>query len=303
MRKSVKQTVVAPVLCDLTENLGERFFHQLSIGAKRDVLMLSTQEEMSVSVGRSQGPKNFRVHHWHAGALHQFDLPPTPQVYFHVQALDKNYLCVASRCAPEERNAHLYTDSGQHFGSWHVGDGVEDVQISPDGQVWVSYFDEGVFGDTEYSPQGLTCFDGRDFRFTFGFRNDIVNLPDYAQGMADCYALNVASNRDTWLLYYTDFPLVHLREFQIKDVFAPTPEIIGAHAFAVCSSRRLFVGGYERRGRLFWRDDAIKRQVEIEVVDEMGKPLTWNYAGGRGADLFLCENARVRMLSLNEIGF
>ncbi len=301
-RNSKKQSVEAPLLCDLTDDLGERFLHHLCIGTKRDILMLSTSRELSVRVGRSPGPKQFRVQQWHNGDLREFELPSTPQVYYFVQALGEDYLCVASRCAPEESNAHLFDAEGNSLASWHAGDGIEDVQIAPDGKVWVSYFDEGVFGDLPLGAQGLNCFDARGERL-FGFRDDIVNLPDYAQGMADCYALNVASNRDTWLFYYTDFPLVQLREFRLKNVFAPTPEIAGSHAFAVCDSRRLFVGGYEHKNRLFWRDESSGRQVELEAVDEAGAPLRWNRIYGRGADLFLCDDARVRMLSLNEIGF
>ena len=302
MKRAARPAATATLLCDLTDNLEGRFLHQLNIGAKRDVTLLSLATKLEPRGGRSKGPKNFRVHHWHAGDWHQFDLPPTPQIYYHAQPLGDNYLCVVSRCAPDEPNVHLFDETGNKLSSFHAGDGIEDVQVAPDGKIWISYFDEGVFGDTPLGAQGLNCFNAAGKRL-FGFVNDIVNLPAYARGMADCYAFNVASNRDTWLFYYTDFPLVHLREFGLKSVFAPTPEIVGAHAFAVCDTRRLFTGGYQYKSRSFWRDEASKRQVEIEAVDEAGAPVSWNRACGRGADLFLCDEARVRILSLNEIGF
>ena len=302
MKRAPTPTATAALLCDLTAALNGRFLHGLNIGARRDVTLLSAGQEVSARAGRSQGAKNLRAHHWHAGDYHEFDLPPTPQIYFHLQPLGENYLCVASRCAPDEPNAHLFDKKGVAIASWHAGDGIEDVQISPDGKIWVSYFDEGVFGDMPLGAQGLNCFDARGERL-FGYQTDIVNLPDYAQGMADCYALNVASNRDTWLFYYTGFPLVNLCELKLKAVFAPTPEITGSHAFAVCDSRRLFVGGYQHKGRIFWREEASKRQVEIAAVDEAGEAIGWNRVYGRGADLFLCDHARVRILSLKEIGF
>jgi hypothetical protein len=35
-----------------------------------------------------------------------------------------------------------------------IGDGVQDVRTTPGGDVWVSYFDEGVFGNYRWSPPG-----------------------------------------------------------------------------------------------------------------------------------------------------
>lgn len=228
-----KQTVVAPLLCDLTEELGKRFFHQLCIGAKRDVLMLSTLKSLSVTAGRSRDKTQFRVHHWHNGELQEFDLPMTPQVYYFAQALGQYYLSVAARCVSQEHNAFVFDAQGNLLRSWHVGDGIEDVQVAPNGQIWVSYFDEGVFSGNPLSAQGLVCFDSQG-KLPFEFLKDCPAMPEECDGMADCYALNVASNRDTWLCYYTKFPLVHLREFAFKDAFPPPPEMIGSNAFAVC---------------------------------------------------------------------
>ena len=69
--------------------------------------------------------------------------------------------------------------------------------------------------------------------------------------------------------------------------------IVGAFSLAATYNKK----------QLFWRDEASGRQVEIEAVDENGELITWNRVCGRGADLFLCDGARVRMLSLNEIDF
>ena len=301
---SEKQAVTAPLLCDLTKELGERFFHRLCVGAKRDVLMLSTAKRPTWKGPRLKGTAQFRVHHWHAGSLREIELPETSQTFFYFQRLGEDYLCVAARCAPDESNAHVFDAQGQLLRSWHMGDGIADVQVAPNEKIWVSYFDEGVFAMKSdfYGTQGLICLDKQGAPL-FGFRNDCPAMPEECDGMADCYALNVASNRDTWLFYYTQFPLVHLRDLAFKQYFAPPPEMIGSHAFAVCDWRRLFVGGYHFKDKLFWRDEASKRQVEIEAVDEQGAPVTWKRCVGRGADLFLIDDARVRMLSLNEVGF
>ena len=297
-----KQRVTAPLLCDLTDELGERFFHRLCIGAKRDVLMLSTAKRHKYKGFRLKGEPQFRIHHWHNGFIQRTDLPTLSQIFYFVGAVGDNYLCIVARCAPEEHNAFLFDAQGQLLRSWHVGDGIEDVQISPNGKIWVSYFDEGVFGDTPMGEQGLVCFNLLG-ELLFEFIKDCPAMPKMCDGMADCYALNVASNRDTWLCYYTNFSLVHLRELTFKEAFPPPPEMIGSHAFAVCDWRRLFVGGYHFKQQLFWRDEASKRQLEIEAVDENGDAITWKRAQGRGADLFLCDDAKVHILSLSEVGF
>ena len=295
-------------MCDLTDALQDRFLHNICIGAKRDVLALSTDRPLAVVVGRSREAMRFRVHFWRAGELREFDLPETAQVYYFVQALGEDYLCVAGRCAPDEKNAHVFAgrDGEAPLRSWHAGDGIEDVQVAPNKQIWVSYFDEGVFGGTPMESNGLVCF-GAEGELIFEFRKDCPALPAACEGMADCYALNVVSNRDTWLFYYTEFPLVHLRDLRFKEFFAPPREMVGSHAFAVCDTRRLFVGGYQFRGRLFWRDEANKSQVEIEVEDENGAAVNLARARtkvhGRGADLFLIDEAKVRVLSLQDIRF
>ena len=158
---ATSQAATANLLCDLTANLGDHNLHSLNIGAKRDVLAISTKGELRARAGRSPGPKNFRVHHWHAGNYRQFDLPPTPQIYYHVQPLGNDYLCVASRCAPDEPNAHLFDDGGNALSSFHAGDGIEEVQVAPDSKIWISYFDEGVFSGSPLSSEGLVCFDAR----------------------------------------------------------------------------------------------------------------------------------------------
>ena len=295
---SQKQKVVAPLLCDLTGELGGRVFHQLCIGAKRDVLILSTD--------KGGGKQRTRIDHWHNGVVQKVDLLEETPVFHWVGAMVEGYLCVAGRWTREgreEHNAFLFDPHGIPLRSWYVGKGIADVQITPKGRkIWVSYFDEGVLnGEGQLAQQGLNCFNAQG-EHIFGFARDIDKSPDLGS-IIDCYSLNITSDRDTWLCYYTGFPIVHLRDLEEKERFQPPPEAIGTSAFTVHNTQRLFVGGYKHENQLFWRDEASKRQVEIEVVDENGDAVTWKRAHGRGADLFLCDDAKVHILSLNEIGF
>jgi hypothetical protein len=43
-------------------------------------------------------------------------------------------------------NAAVYDRDGSVAREFRLGDGIEDVQTTRDGAIWVSYFDEGILG-------------------------------------------------------------------------------------------------------------------------------------------------------------
>ena len=208
-------------------------------------------------------------------------LPPTHENYHFVQPLGgDDWLLVRGRAkGNSDQSAHVYDSAGTLSRSFHAGDGVEDIQTTEDGRTWVSYFDEGVFGDTTLGQAGLVCLDSSG-EVTFRF-NDLA-----ARGtdIADCYALNVCSNREVWLCYYTDFPLVQLADGKIAETW-PGLSVKGSHAFAVSGRKVFFAGGYDNRNRLFLADlDTSKVQQHIPV-DAEGNEITDFAAFGRGSRL------------------
>ena len=72
---------------------------------------------------------------------------------FQVQPIEDGWLIGERRGA-----VGLYDRAGVCRRSLDLGDGSEDVQTTPDGRIWVSYFDEGVFGRT-IAKEGVVCFD------------------------------------------------------------------------------------------------------------------------------------------------
>ena len=139
------------------------------------------------------------------------------------------WLIVKSRARSEQdRNAWIYGNDGELVKSFHVGDGIEDLQTTETGDVWVSYFDEGVFGDLPLGSSGLVCFslDGAvHFQFSREWR------PDGLQFVADCYVVNVVTNEDVWFCYYESFPLVHPEARHLRTI-GPNNPVKGSHAFA-----------------------------------------------------------------------
>ena len=95
-----------------------------------------------------------------------------------------------------------------------LGDASNQIQTTENGHIWVSYFDEGVFGNG-IGKEGLVCFDSEGHaRFKYAEFADKFNLPS----IDDCYALNVDKN-EVWVCYYSDFPLVHLKDFELAGLW------------------------------------------------------------------------------------
>lgn len=56
-------------------------------------------------------------------------------------------------------NARLYSSSGELKAAAHIGDGIEHLMTTTRGEIWVGYFDEGVFWTCREKRTGFeaTC--------------------------------------------------------------------------------------------------------------------------------------------------
>ena len=204
---------------------------------------------------------------------------------FHIQRLIEGWLLAEIR---DGRGA-IYDQCGHFIRSIDLGDGIQDIQTSPDGQIWVSYFDEGVYGDG-IGKYGAVCFDSHgNPQFKYGEFAEQRGLPF----ISDCYAMNVSGTGDVWLNYYTDFPLVHLRDFALEKVW----DEFGAmgKGFAVRDEDVVYL----REGRLCSISLQSGKDAEIyRVEDESGVSLpqlpkrSLEYAC-RGPHLVMCIGSAV----------
>ncbi len=125
---------------------------------------------------------------------------------------DGTLLIVQGRClkdgAHAERNARRYNPNGQLIEAFTLGDGINDVQIDDTDTIWVSYFDEGIFGnfgwDEPMGSAGVVAYTMNGKR--------LWGAGDY--GISDCYGMNVAGSKEVYFYYYDDFDLVHLDEMR-----------------------------------------------------------------------------------------
>lgn len=124
------------------------------------------------------------------------------------------------------------------------GDGIEDVVIDGKDRIWISYFDEGVFGSAGWSNPGpvgfgsggLNCFDRSGQLLWQHNREDATEFID------DCYAVNVSSI-GVWFYYYSDFKVARVKEdFSVEYFDAP---VFGSHVFVTDGHRFVFSGQYD----------------------------------------------------------
>lgn len=176
-------------------------------------------------------PKAHHLIFWESNKLHSVAFDRSQGLStFHIQPFESGWLL------GERRNGQttVYDAHGAVRSVVDLGDAIEDLQTTPDGRIWVSYFDEGVSG-RGVGRQGLICFDvaGRH----------IFEYADFAEQNAlpmicDCYALNVDQTGDVWLNYYTDFPLVRLHNYKVDEVWHGFGTL--GNAFAVRDNRVIY---------------------------------------------------------------
>jgi hypothetical protein len=287
---ATKKGTTAKRLFDLPAVLGGRHLVNLTVGPYLGPVLLS--------VGRKGAARRaFRVHYLVDRTWQALDLAATAEDYQFVQPLPGGrWLLIRSRaCDEQDNNARVFGPDGSVVASFHAGDGIEHVQATEQGHIWIGYFDEGVFGDSTLGRNGLVCLDqdGRPV-FRFGDLDDPV-----VGGMADCYALNVCSGKEVWTCYYTDFPLVQLLEGTLGGWWSIPVD--GARGFAVVDGRVLLGGGYDSKDSLFLGDLGSSRFQEITPTDEAGKPLKRFWVFGRRHLLYLASETALHVLDLRSL--
>jgi hypothetical protein len=183
----------------------------------------------------------------------------------------------------------IFDADGHPTASFCLGDGIEEIQTTRRGEIWVSYFDEGVFGNQGWGGVGREPLGSTGVvRFTSaGVVTYRFSAPHGFDSMADCYALNVAADF-VWVCYYTDFAVVRIDSDGIACGWQTS--IKGANAVAISGDRVLLYGAYNAApgtaslGRLM---DGEVRDVRSLVITANGSPVEPTTVVGRGHNLHL----------------
>jgi hypothetical protein len=239
-------------------------------------------------------------------------IPDFPLAHPSVQPLpDGRVLVVGARCRwlPDgpDRNAIVYDSTGTVLAEQTFGDGIEHVQTTCRGEIWVGYFDEGVFGNYGWGkadsdpPLGASGL----IRFTTALTPE-WHYPSHVATtwgpIDDCYALNVDADA-VWTCYYTGFPIVRI---QNDTVTGWHNDIAGAKALAVGGSRVALYGGYgSDHDRLVvgvLGDDRFDVTGEYRLVQPGGQPLPATAEVlGRGSDLHILTDDSWLRLDIEDI--
>ena len=303
-----RTTIEAKRLFDFCEVIGDRHLITATVGPNFDPVVVSLEQTPDYRIAspgwaifpkkRADSPNQFRIHHMVSDDVWEtIDLSDTVENFHEIQPLGEGeWLLVRGRADDEgDLNGHLYDGSGRHVRSFHAGDGIQNLQTTKDGRIWVSYFDEGVFGSTKFAQSGLVCLDNRG-QCIFDYA---TLVGDDVPSIADCYGLNVCSNREVWLCYYTDFPLVRLLDGKPEGVWIKQP-VSGSPGFAVSGGLILFAGGYDRKDELFLVQLGDMRSKSIIPVDGRGKPIKTFTAFGRRDRLFLQTKDSLFVISISD---
>lgn len=223
--------------------------------------------------------------------------------YHFIQPLgDDKILVVAARCnrykdGTHDLNGKVMTYDGALVREFLLGDGIQDVAVTKNGQIWTSYFDEGVFGnygwDEPVGSSGLLAWDENGER--------IYTYTGEAGFISDCYAINVPDDNDVWFYFYTEFELVHLTK---DSMITYQTNMDGSDGFVVYNNYVLFRGGYGNRDTytLYERkaNHTLKKIREV-IFTAGGVGIKATALDCRGEHLLLLDNKKIYQIALSEI--
>jgi hypothetical protein len=258
---------------------------QSSIGPNQELLLLSLDRPFPYDRGQASppsGPLVYKIHRLgRAGWELAQTLGTSGKRYSFAQPLPGGrWLLVESRLAPDRSpNADIFDEKAKLLSSIIAGDGIEHVQTTTAGDIWIGYFDEGVYSGGELEHSGLVCLTEQG-RPCLRYWLDIAE-PNGLPGIDDCYAINVSGEDEVWAAYYSHFPVVRLRYKTFDKAWLDFPAK-AMRAFAVDGNRLLMTAAYRREGPLYLANLQDSSIEEIQVLDSLGHPLHFDRSFGRG---------------------
>jgi hypothetical protein len=245
------------------------------------------------AVARVTGPSGAR----------EISLDGLTTTFPHIEQLPGGELLVAaSRCSRDasgtyELNAAVFGSGGKLVRQFTLGDGIEHVQADSNGNIWVGYFDEGVYGrDQPVGWSGLACF-GSSGEKIWNFKP-----PDGFEPISDCYALNVAAT-SVWTYFYTDFPIARVDAERTVRCWATETE--GARALAVSEDSVLLWGGHgDRRNRgqlLLLGGERADIEADVDVALPRSFDISKAAVLGRAGSLYFFFEDTVAEFSMTSI--
>jgi|GEM_PF-1302239 len=150
-----------------------------------------------------------------------------------------------------EENARVITNEGAIIRRFRLGNGITNVMVDAKDRIWVTWGDEGIFLNDDWSIAGFDDSPSSNGVACFSSDGELILVPQWPNipgSVADCYSLN-AGKSGVWICPYTDFPIVNFGVGSIGRFWRN--ELAGCTAIAIDGSYALLGGGYfEQANRL-----------------------------------------------------
>ncbi|HDR7251546.1 TPA: hypothetical protein QCW96_000800 [Bacillus pacificus] len=182
----------------------------------------------------------------------------------------------------EGENAVIYNPDGSEYCQFYAGEGIQDCQVDVNEDIWVSYCDEGIFGECPIGANGIVAFDSTG-QLIFDSYDQYVekyNIPY----IDDCYAINVLDG-DVWLYYYSEFPLVQMKDKKIHMSWNEINVIkeIRSESFAVAQDKVVFITQDEK---LVVYDLNNNHVYDSNLCNELGEQVQFVNYYSRGSVIY-----------------
>ena len=170
---------------------------------------------------------------------------------------DGGFVVAGRRSRTDEQHVQLFDAFGRGIAAFRVGDAIEHLQADEAGELWVEYFDEGIYDDDPLSRPGLRCWTSTgEALWTFG------PVPGAGE-ISACYALNI-HGRTAWAYPYAGFPLLEIH--RDRSIRVRRAGVHGARGLAVHGDHLVFFGGYEDE-----RDRIVECRLTAETVEPVAE--------------------------------
>ncbi len=276
-------TVAAVRVADFEPVIEGMYLVAATAGPRGEPLLLASNNPPSHDKDGTRRPPHLRIYRLEGDAWKRHEIHQACEHPAFVQPLPGGRWLLA-RHVPRPGSADtawIHGADGEPLGAFDAGIDIRQVQTTAGGSVWIGYGDEGIYRENRFSSEGVVTVDeaGREiFRFSSVWKD--------APTIDACTAMNVVSDQETWLCYYSAFPIVRLSEGRVSCLWPHSP-VQRSGAFALSGDRALFAGSHDRPGSLFLVKLGFLRRDEMEPVDPAGRPIPFTKAFARGPLLFL----------------
>ncbi len=281
----------------------------ISQGANQEICLLAVNAVPQLEKGmfpqsQTQSFHNYKVILISERFTHQINLLNQSWSYHFVQPIDsKNILLACGRSHyykdnSYDKNGKVYTNEGTFIREFLLGDGIQDLKVTAQNNIWTSYFDEGVFGNYGWkNPVGAAglrawnCNGSEIYKYN--------NYGDHS--ISDCYALNVVNDNEVWFYFYTNFELACRKNGEIK--YYKT-EIAGSDGFIVYDKYVLFRGGYRQHNNYYLyqvNSSDMRLLGEVSLINKDESLIETSYIDCRKSKLLLLSGTELYSVDLKEL--